>query len=217
VSVTQPTATGGTAVTRFAYTATTTVVADPNTDQAQSVSAVPRTTYTLTGDGQKLIASVTDPTGNVRSASYTPFLDVSSATDTAGTASGTYGANAGESLTGTTGQAGATSAFTYGTTASTQYQPASSTDAQGNSSAYTYNGAGNRLSAADAGNNTASVTYNTDGTVATATSPRGAVTSYGYTAKQPTSITPPAGTTLAARAYTYDGYGRLRTATSGRG
>ena len=44
------------------------------------------------------------------------------------------------------------------------------------------------------------------------------VTSYGYDAgANLTSITPPANSSLGARSYTYDGYGRLATATDGAG
>jgi RHS repeat-associated protein len=220
-SVTQPTATAGTtAVTRIDYPdAQTMRVAEPNTDQAQGIGSVPRTTYTLTTDGQKLVASATDPTGAARSATYTPFLDVASATDPAGTTSGTYGANGGESITGLTGASGATAGFSYtGTAAATRYQPAGSTDGQGNATTYTYNGAGNRLSATNASSSQASVAYNTNGTVSSSTSVNGAVTSYAYDAnKQLTSITPPTGNTLTARAYTYDAFGRIATYTSGRG
>ena len=55
--------------------------------------------------------------------------------------------------------------------------------------------------------------------MATATSPGNGTnaTTYGYTLKQPTSMTPVTGSSLGARAYTYDVYGRLKTATNGRG
>lgn len=222
-SVTQPTATSGTtAVTRMDYPDATTVrVAEPNTDQAQGIGAVPRTTYTLTGDGQKLIASATDPTGAARSATYTPFLDVATATDPAGTTSGEFDANDGESITGLTGASGATASFSYtGTTPATRYLPNGSTDGQGNATTYEYNGAGNRLTATDASSAVASVDYDTngDGTPASSTSVNGAVTAYGYNAdKQLTSITPPTGNSLGARAYTYDAFGRQKSYTSGRG
>lgn len=220
-SVSQPTATTGTrAVTRIDYPdAATMRVAEPNTDQAQGIGAVPRTTYTLTGDGQKLVASVTDPTGAARSTTYTPFLDVASATDPAGTTTGDFDANSGESITGLTGASGATAGYSYdGSDPMTRYQPTGSTDGQGNASVHTYNGAGNRTSSANASSATAAVAYNADGTVSAATSVNGSVTTYGYNAdKQLTSITPPAGTTLSARAYTFDAFGRVRTYTSGRG
>jgi RHS repeat-associated protein len=218
-TVTQPTATAGTtAVTRFQYGAGQTLVADPNSTQSQSVSAAAHTTYALTDDGQLLVSSATDPAGKQRSASYTPFLDVDSATDATGqTTSSGHDANGGESLTGTTSPTGAGNSFAYGNSAAAKYQPSSGTDGQGNASTYTYDGAGNGLSAADAGNNKASVTRNGDGTVATSKTPSGAVTSYWYnTVGQQTSMTPPTGTSLAGRAYSYDGFGRLATLTDGR-
>ncbi len=66
----------------------------------------------------------------------------------------------------------------------------------------------------------AKVTYNADGTVATSTDPANCTnaSSYGYnTDKQLTSYTPPTGTTLGGRTFTYDAYARLRTATDGAG
>jgi len=220
-TIIQPTATAGaTAVTRMSYPGNTTVVADPNTNQAASIGDVPRTTYTYTTDGMKLIAKATDPSGNARSATYTSFLDVASAGNTAGTTTGSYSAqvNGGESLTGITGASGASSSFSYGNTGPAQYQPGGSTDGQGNASTYTYSGAGNKLSAADAAGAEAKVTYNNDGTVATATSPAGSVTTFGYDAdKQLQSIVPPGGSSLTNRSYSYDGFGRMSSYTSGRG
>ncbi|RZU33972.1 RHS repeat-associated protein [Blastococcus saxobsidens] len=222
-SITQPTAGDPAgAVTRLLYhDGTFTDVADPNSDQTTAVDHTAHTRYHLTGDGWQLVQRAIDPAGHQRSATYTPFLDVASATDPAGT--GTFGydpaVNGGQSLTATTAPTGAGSSFAYGNTAqATRFQPTSGTDAQGRASTYTYNGAGNRLSAANASSAQASVTYNADGTVATATSPSGGVTTYGYdTVGQLTSITPPADSTLGTRSYTYDGYGRVATYTSGRG
>ncbi|WP_091933612.1 RHS repeat-associated core domain-containing protein, partial [Blastococcus sp. DSM 46786] len=220
LSVDQPTGTSASgAVTRFGYDDAHTYLADANTDQGQAVTTVPHSTYELTGDGMKLIASVTDPAGHQRSTTYTPFLDVASATDAAGaTTTASYDANGGESLTGVQAATGAASAFTYGNTGAAQYLPASATDAQGNQSLFTYDGAGNGLSATDAASSSASVTYNADGTVKDSTSPSGAVTSYTYNSdKQLTAITPPADSSLAQRNYTYDGFGRLATFTNGNG
>ncbi len=219
---TQPTAAAPAgAVTRIRYEASRTLVADPNSDQGVSILDAARSTYQLTGDGRLLVASATDPAGHVRSAAYTPQLDVTTATDPAGTATFGYdpAVNGGESLTSTRSATGAGSAFAYGNTAAaTRHLPTAGTDAQGRTSTYTYNGAGNRLSATDASSAQANVTRNTDGTVATSTSPTGAVTSYGYDSLgQLTSVTPPAGTSLGKRTWTYDGYGRLASYTSGRG
>lgn len=220
LSVSQPTADPGTdAVTRFQYDSTQTLLADPNSDQFSSVSAAEHTTYTLTTDGRLLVASATDPAGNTRSATYTPFLDAASSSDPAGTT--TFGhdtaVNGGESLTSIASPTGAGSSFAYANSAPAQFQPSSSTDGQKNTSTFSYDGAGNGLSVTDAGSNAASVTRNSDGTVATSTTPSGAVTSYGYDSTgQLTSITPPSGTSLGGRSFTYDDYGRLATVTDGR-
>ena len=220
-SITQPTATDRAgAVTRLVYTDTTTFLADANSDRSKTADIAAHTTYEHTTDGMKLIAKAIDPTGNARAASYTSFLDVASASNSAGSTSFGYDAsvNGGESLTGVTGASGATSSFSYGNSGPAQFQPSSATDGQGNASTYTYSGAGNRLSAANADGVQASVTYNGDGTVATSTSPSGAVTTFSYDGnKQLTGITPPADSTLQGRTYTYDGFGRMRTYTSGRG
>lgn len=220
VSVTQPTGDSSVnAVTRFAYPAGQTLIADPNSDQAQSVSNAAHTTYAYTTDGRLLIASATDPAGNPRSQTYTPYLDVASATNPAGTTGAGYTANSGESLTSVTSATGAGSSFAYANTAqATRYQASSSTDPQGRQSNYTYNSSGNLVGTQSASSVSASVTYNTDGTVATSTSPTGAVTTYGYDATgQLTSVTPASGNSLGGRSYTYDGFGRIATYTSGRG
>ncbi|MCU1529070.1 MAG: hypothetical protein JWP75_2833 [Frondihabitans sp.] len=64
------------------------------------------------------------------------------------------------------------------------------------------------------------LTYITDGTVATALAPGNGTntTQYGYnTDHQQTSMTPATGSSLAAKAYTYDYFGRLATETDGAG
>lgn len=219
-SVTQPSDAAGDAVTRLVYDSGVTLVADPNTDPAAAVGAVPHTRYDLTGDGMKLIAKATDPTGAVQSATYTPFFDVASATNSSGTATFGYdpAVNGGESMTGAASPTGAGSSFAYGNTAPAQYLPSAGTDAQGGNSQYTYDSSGNALSSTDAGGAAASVARNADGTIDTATDPKGNVTDYTNTlSKQVRQIDPPAGNSLAARSYGYDGYGRLATATSGRG
>lgn len=213
----------GSSITRLAYpSATQTLVADPTTNQAQAVSVVPHTTYTL--DGTQRVTTAVDAAGRSRSKTYTAMFDTATSTKGAGAGSSTttngYTANGGESLTSTTSPSGSSQSLTYATTSGpAQYNPTSSTDDAGNSSSYTYNGAGNQLTSTSAASAQAKVTYNTDGTVATATSPGNGTnaTSYGYTLKQPTSMTPVTGSSLGARAYTYDVYGRLKTATNGRG
>jgi RHS repeat-associated protein len=206
-------------VTRFAYDPGATVVADPNSDQGQSVHTTAHTTYELTGDGMLLVASATDPTGNTREATYTPFLDVKTSSNSAGTTTFGYTANGGESLTGITSATGAASSYSYGNTAdATRFQPSEGTDAQQNTSVFSYSEQGQFTGATNANSVSAEVDYNDDGTVETSTSPPGAVTSYGYNGDaQLTSITPPSGTSLTARSFSWDGFGRLATRTDGRG
>ena len=75
----------GTSTTRFSYpSATQTLVADPTTDQSQSVASVPHTTYNLTTTGSQLVASATDPDGHTRSRTYTTLQDIASSTPAAG-------------------------------------------------------------------------------------------------------------------------------------
>lgn len=216
----------GDAWTRLAYTSETqTLVSDGEQEQSGSPSSGPHTTYTLTTDRLGRVASATDAEGRARSATYTPNIDPATQVQGSGTGAQTttygYAANAGESLTSRTTQGGAATTWSYGNTAAaTKYLPTSSTDDNGKTSLYTYNGAGNQLTTTDALAAQAVLTYNTDGTVATATAPgnTGNPTTYGYDAnKQLTSITPPTGTSLGARAMTYDQYGRLATATNGAG
>lgn len=216
----------GTSTTRLAYTSTTqTLVAGPNTDTAAAVTTVPRTTYTI-NPTQKLVTKAIDAAGRERSAKYNGNADVESSTTgqagaaTSGTTTGEYGANSGNSLTKATSPGGASSSTTYGSTTSTAYLPASSTDDAGNQSLKTFNGAGNQLSNSDASGAQAALTYNTDGTVATATAPGNGTnkTVYSYNAnKQLSGMTPVTGTSLGAKACTYDAYGRKASETDGRG
>ena len=209
--------------TRLAYPSSTeTQVADARQDLSQPVSAVPHTTYEINSD--KRVTKTTDPAGNTRSKTYTPFSDV--ATDVSpegGTVTNTFGANAGESLTKSASPSGASASAAYANAATStnptaNFQPSSSIDTQGNSSTYTYNGAGNRTSTADALAAEAKVDYNDDGTVKTSTDPAntGNPTTYSYdTDKQITTLTPPTGNGLATKTFTYDPYGRLKTVTDG--
>src|SRR5215472_15172154 len=213
------------ATTRLSYVSSTeTQVADANTDQAQPVANVPHTTYTL--DSQKRVTKVTDPAGNPRSVSYTPFDDVKTFTNAVGgQTTNTYGANSGESLTNAASPMGASVSIAYAnppttTNPTANFQPSSSTDAQGNATAYGYNGAGNLASAKDALAAAASVGYNSDGTVQSSTDPMNGTnsTTYLYNADhQLTSITPPTGNSLGTRHFTYDAFGRTATATDGAG
>ena len=125
-------------------------MADANTDQSQPVSVVPRTTFTVNAD--KRVTAVKDPAGNSRSKSYTPFQDVATATNAeGGVTTNTYGANGGQSLTRSASPTGSAVQIAYANPATTgnptaNFQPSSSTDRQGNTTLYTYNGAGNLAS-----------------------------------------------------------------------
>jgi YD repeat-containing protein len=166
------------------------------------------------------VAKATGPAGHVRSATYAPQLDVTTATDPASTATFGYdpAVNGGESLTSTRSATGAGNSSAYGTTPDHQVPADLRHRRPGTASTYTYNGAGNRMSASSAAAAQAIITRDPDGTVATSTSPTGAATSYFCDDPgQLTSTTPPTGTTLGERSYTHDGYVRVATYTSGRG
>jgi RHS repeat-associated protein len=223
-SVTQPTTSGNTATTRFDYVSSTeTLVADPNTDQSDPVTSVPNVTYTV-DPSTSLVTKTVDQAGDTVSTSYTPFDDIATYTNgVGGETKNTYGANSGESLTSFEAPMGATSAIAYGNANSgsnptAAFQPSSSTDPQGNKTAYLYDGAGDLDQSASALPATAKVTYNSDGTAATSTDPTGGVTNYGYNSlDQLKTITPPTGTSLEPITITYDGFGRVATVTDGDG
>lgn len=234
----------GTSVTRFSYpSSTSTLVADPNTDSAASVSSVPHTTYTL--DANDLVTSAVDAAGRSRSKSYTS-AGLDTASSTTGTSGGSpasvstayahdAGVNGGQSLTGATSQGGNASTATYGNTgASSQYLPsATATDtntaSSSNTTSYTYNGVGNMLtstgnttsgSTASSTAVTSTVTRNSDGTVATATAAGNGsnATSYYYNNDhQLYSLVPVSGASLGAKDYAYDAFGRLNYVSDGAG
>ncbi|AGL13727.1 putative YD repeat-containing protein [Actinoplanes sp. N902-109] len=216
-------ATGQGSVTRFAYTsATETAVADPRQDISQPVTTVPHTTYTL--DDEERVTKAVDPEGNERSDSYTPFGDVaSSQSPEGGTVTNSFGTNAGESMTKSASPTGASASAAYANAATStnptaNFQPSSSIDTQGNSSSYSYNGAGNQTSSKDALAAEAKVDYNDDGTLKKSTDPGNDSngTTYTYdTNKQLTKATAPTGNNLADKSFTYDPFGRLKTVTNG--
>jgi len=213
------------ATTRLSYVSSTeTQVADADTDQSQPVANVPHTTYTL--DSQKRVTKVTDPTGNSRSYTYNSFNDVATFTDALGNKTTNMyppSVNGGESLTNSASPMGASVSFAYANPPTTSnptanFQPSSSTDPQGNPTAYGYNGAGNLASAKNALAAVASVGYNSDGTVQSSTDPKNGTnsTTYAYNSdKQLKSITPPTGNALATHTYTYDAFGRPLTVNDG--
>ncbi|XTR52385.1 hypothetical protein ACOM2C_02430 [Pseudarthrobacter sp. So.54] len=136
--------------------------------------------------------------GRAQAATYTGDFDTLTATQGTGTTSGTttntYGANTGQSITASTSQGGASGQAAYANTAAnTKYLASSSTDDAGNQSLYTYNGAGNALTASDALAAKAALEVNPDGTVKTALAPGNGTnkTQYGYdTDHQLTALTP---------------------------
>lgn len=214
----------GNSITRFAYpTGSQTLVAGPNTNQGSAVSTVPHTTYTL--DANARVTAATDAAGRSRPKTYTADFDTLTATQGTGTSSGTttntYGANTGQSITASKAPGGATGRAAYANTAAaTKYLASSITDDAGNQSLYTFDGPGNMLTSTTATAATATLSYNPDGTVATALAPGNGSnkTLYTYnTDHQLTSVTPVTGSSLGARAFTYDTWGRRSTATDGRG
>ncbi|MFJ9344811.1 RHS repeat-associated core domain-containing protein [Streptomyces sp. NPDC101733] len=215
----------GDSITRLSYAdPAKTVVASPNTDQAQAITAVPRTSYELSDDKSGRVKRATDAEGREQSKTYTANFDTASATDGggagAGTTTNTFGANSGESVTKSESPSGASFSAAYGNTAAgSKYLPSESTDAQSNKSTYTYNGAGNLAQTTDANASTAKVDYNTDGTVKTSTDPGNTTsTTYNYdTATHQATSVDPAGGSLKAKSYTYDTFGRLATSKDGRG
>jgi RHS repeat-associated protein len=223
-SVTQPTTGSNTATTRFDYVSSTeTLLADPNTNQSDPVTSVPNVTYTVT-PSTSLVTKAVDQAGDTESTSYTSFDDVNTATNGLdGQTKNTYGSNSGESLTASEAPMGATSKIAYGNSNSGSdptgaFQPSTSTDAQGNTTTYTYDGAGDLDQAASALPATAKVSYNSNGTPATSTDPTGGVTNYGYNSlDQVKTVTPPSSGSLKPITVTYDGFGRVSTVTDGDG
>lgn len=226
----QNTTTGspGTATTRLVYTSETqTLVADANTDSNAAVTSVPRTTYTLDA-GQHLVTKAVDAAGREQSATYNAANNaVASSTSGAGssasTTTGTFGANNQQSLTKVQSSTGSASSATYGSSAATAYLPATSTDSSSETTTYGYDGVGNQMSTqtgSGALSATAKLEYYSDGNIKTATAPanEGNPTRYTYDAnKQLANITPPTGTSLGVKAFTYDALGRQATQTDGRG
>ncbi len=215
----------GTSTTRLSYpSGAQTLVADPTTDQGQAVAAVPHTSYALTTDGTMLVASATDPDGHAQSATYNPQTNnaLTQTSAAGGQSAFTYGANAGESLTEADSPGGAKGTATYTNVGQAQYQPNSATNSAGNQLSYTYNGAGNPLTSAQGTGPTAQVGYNTLGQPISSASPgaaAGVQTSYAYdpATHNLTGTTPVSGAGLGMRMFTHDGFGRLATATDGRG
>jgi RHS repeat-associated protein len=226
-SVSQPYGSGATATTRLSYvSATETQVATPTTNQSDSVSSVPNTTYTISS--QDLVTHTLDPGTHTTTTGYNAaFNETTTATNQLGGATTkTYTSNSGESLNGSASPTGATTKLDYTTPAAGggpeyEYLPSSSTDAQGNATAYLYKGEGNLSTATNAQSAAASVTSNADGTPQYSTDPDTGKTTYSYNSlHQLTTVTPPPAPTngsLKPISLTYDGFGRVSTVTDGDG
>jgi RHS repeat-associated protein len=122
-------------------------------------------------------------------------------------------------LTDVVSATGALSKIAYGVTGFPRL-PKSTTDTLGNATSYEYDPKGNLGKVIAPDEREATVERNADGTVWKAFSPASPTsnpTVYGYTNGQLTSVTPPTGNSLTPTTATYDGFGRLKTATSGMG
>jgi RHS repeat-associated protein len=205
-------------VTTYAYpTPTQTTVTDANGN--------PPATYTFHPDGR--LQDSVNARGVKTVVTWTPQLRVDKVEVVEGTLVQTLIDNLWSTVTGSAlpdllKVSSPTGAFTeaggYGSGV-TARQPGWTTDTMGFQTAYAYDPKGNLASVTDALSRTARVERNADGTVARAYSPKypdSNPTVYGYTNHQLTSVDPP-GTDLGSTAATYDGFGRLRTSTSGEG
>lgn len=225
----------GTAVTRFSFKDdTTTLVADPRSDQSVAVADTKYTNYTL--DGNDLVTNVVDAAKREQSRSYKSTnngVENSSvgAGASASTSKNTYGANNEQSLTQSESGSGTKNSATYGS-GSAAYLPSKVTDSSGNETNYGYDGPGNQTSTATGGTGPeaakAELEYNKKGTdpyawgaVKSATAPgdsdRDRKTTYSYdTHDQLLAITAPA-STVGEQKYSYDDFGRVKNHTDGDG
>jgi len=195
--------------TTFAYNSGNTVVTNANTQP---------TTYTYDSMGR--VTQTLDASNHTRGASYNGDSNVLTYTDSAAKVTNfTWGANNGESMTQMQMPTGATTKMAYTDTVN-PFSPTSSTDPQGKTSNYVYDGSGNQMSGADPLMNTTHATYNSNnGTIATTTDALGRVTTYGYDTgnKNVTSITPPPMSTLGTVTIRYDTDSRITQITDGKG
>ncbi|MBF4626119.1 RHS repeat-associated core domain-containing protein [Curtobacterium flaccumfaciens] len=223
----------GTAVTRFSFKDdTTTLVADPRSDQSVAVADTKYTNYTL--DGNDLVTNVVDAAKREQSRSYKSTNNgvENSSVGTgasASTSKNMYGANNEQSLTQSESGSGTKNSATYGS-GSAAYLPSKVTDSSGNETNYGYDGPGNQTSTATGGTGPeaakAELEYNkkeTDpyawGAVKSATAPGDGdrKTTYSYdTHDQLLAITAPANT-VGEQKYSYDDFGRVKNHTDGDG
>jgi RHS repeat-associated protein len=155
-----------------------------------------------------LLARVQDPLGNDMEYAYDQNFNLVQTTDPLGqTYTNTYDAQG--NVLSTTNPLGQTVRFAY---SSVDNRPASYTDANGNTTAYSYDGRGNLTSTTYANGTVASIAYDPIGNVLSATDANGQATHYTYDA---------AGNVLAATYtdgstvnYTYDAHDNLTSATN---
>ena len=198
------------------------------------------TTYTYDTLGQ--VTRVADPLGRHRDTEYGPDGNVTAAYDAMGTATSngkptTYTYDTAFNPTSATAPTGASSSATY-TNPAQKYLPDTSTDTQGNKTAYSYDGPGNLTRTQDTtggatgGVSTSRGVYGNTGVAAcggrtgqtgqvcTETDGNGNTTRNTYDgAGNLTAVTPPAntGTQLATTTFTYDALGRVASKTDGKG
>ena len=231
-------ASGRPATTTYDY-----ITADQHTRVYDANHARPSGVYVDDGvDTTGKITDRTDQMGHHSSTTWTADNQVQTSTNASGgTSTNNYiqpvnapaGQNGPESLNGNTGPMGAKGTATYTNSAGSNalYAPTTTTDSMKNQSTYSYDGPGNLGSATNANAAAALVNHNiagafTDGTVSTTTDPNNVGanparnTVYNYDpagTHNLISITPPAGdNTLAARRFSYDGFGRTLTRTTGK-
>jgi RHS repeat-associated protein len=178
-------------------------------------------TTTTTYDSSGRVVSQTDPKSRTTTWSYTgdPLTGTSTTQVTNPAGDVTDGSfNYGEP-TAMTDAAGTTNATTEDTTYNGSYEPVSSTDGDGHTTATSYDSAGDPASVTDADGNPTSYTYNAYHQVLTATSPEGETTTYTYDSNgnllsksQPLVV---GGTTVATAttSYTYNTDGTLASET----
>ncbi len=172
-------------------------------------------------DEQGKVTSTTDALAHTRAASYTANGNVASYTPATAGDGGNAVANTFDSLnrmTDSTLPTGAKDTFSYTDSSTNKYAPTSSTDAQGNSTSFTYDAAGNTSSSTDStpGQGRTTVDRNSDGQPRQETDPKGNVTTYHYDLDgQLTSLDKPA--PLGDETYTYDALSRVSTVTTGTG
>ncbi len=167
-------------------------------------------------DRRGRVSRVIDALGHERQSTYDSSSNVIDRTSAAANKSeGTFDAD--NNLSSSKLPTGATTRLDY-TDAAHKYSPTKVTNAQSNTWTMAYDTAGNLASVTDSmptpGRSQA--TYNPNGTLASATDAKGAVTTFGYDAKgNLTRLSPPA--PLGATTIAYDGLSRPTTVVDGKG